>query len=76
MRVTNTMINDAMTGLRDVYVTDRKLAESMKARHLRGGKITKQDHRQLAGTAVYALGFDELGNMIYIAKDDGLIRQA
>ncbi len=76
MNVSRQMIKDAMSGLDEIYVSDRKLAEEIRgARHLRSGRISKVDHKELAGTEVYARAYDELGNIIYLAKD-GIIRQA
>ena len=72
------LIKNAMNGLDSVYVTDRKVAEEMGARHLRGGKITKQDthkgNRGHAGIEVQALGHDDLGNIIYLRNDNIIIQ--
>ena len=75
MKVSNQMVKEAMEGLSAIYVSDRLLAKEMRWGHLRGGKVTREDNKMLKGTEVYALGFDLLGNMTYIAKD-GYIRQA
>ncbi len=74
MIVTVQMIEQSISGLPEKWVSDKKLATQLKARHLRGGKITIKDSKEGAGTKVHAMGFDELGNCIALC-DDGLIRQ-
>jgi len=75
MLVTNQMIKDAMSGLENVYVTDGELVREIPgARHLRSGKISKDANYRLAGTEVHALGYDELGNLVYM-ECAGHIRQ-
>ena len=74
MIVTAKQITDALEGLRDPFVSDRALASQLNARHLRGGKITKQDSKEGAGVNVHCLAFDELGNCVALCLD-GKIRQ-
>ena len=56
------------------YVSDRKLALKMRARHARSGKISRDISREGCGVAIYAFGFDELGNTIALTKD-GFVKQ-
>ncbi|MCF2902225.1 hypothetical protein L1267_17795 [Pseudoalteromonas sp. OFAV1] len=74
MLVTANMIEQSIRDLPERWVSDRKLAGKLKARHLRGGKITRRDSKEGAGTVVYAMGFDELGNCVALCQD-GHIRQ-
>ncbi|MCP4526757.1 MAG: hypothetical protein GY833_12745 [Aestuariibacter sp.] len=74
MKVTAQVIEEALQGLDEKWVSDKKLATYLKARHLRGGKITKQDSKEGAGVEVHAFAFDELGNLTALCKD-GHIRQ-
>ncbi len=74
MQVTAQLIAEALNGLDEKWVTGRKLATQLKARHLRGGKITKRDSKEGAGVEVHAFAFDELGNLTALCKD-GHIRQ-
>lgn len=74
MQATAQGIEEALKGLTEKWVTDKTLATQLNARHLRGGKITKQDSKEGAGVEVHAFAFDELGNCVALCKD-GHIRQ-
>lgn len=67
-------IVDSLSDVRDLWVTDRQLAIALKARHLRKGKLTKEDTKEGAGIEVIAFGHDELNNITAICQD-GHIRQ-
>ena len=74
------IVRRAMAGLRWVNVADRKLAEEMKVTHLRGGKVTARhcggltERRFVLDKPAAAIGYDELGNMIYV-DGAGFIKQ-
>ena len=70
----NKEIKAFLKGLREVWVSDRTLAVELRVKHLRGGKITRQDSKEGLGVEVYAFGSDELGNKCAWCKD-GIIRQ-
>ena len=72
MKRTTTQIKEALEGLTQIWITDYKLAKELKARHLRGGKITKADSKEGAGVEVLGFGFDELFNIVAICKDGGV----
>ena len=80
MRVSNKIIKDAMNGLEWVHSYDRLLANEMKWTHLRGGKITANhcggmmERKYLLNKEVLALGYDSLGNIIYITPE-GFMKQ-
>lgn len=67
-------LKEFLSTLNGSWVSDRQVAAKLKARHLRGGKITRQDSKEGAGVAVFAFGFDELGNVCAWCAD-GLKRQ-
>ena len=74
MKATKSQIKANLANLTQLFISDYKLAQEMKARHLRGGKITKQDSKEGAGTEVYGFGYDELFNVVAFCKD-GSVRQ-
>lgn len=65
---------EAMSGLNNVYYSDRKLAEQQKARHCRSGMVNKDESKELAGLQVVAKGFDEIGNVVAYSKDGRILQ--
>ncbi len=61
-------------GIRSFYVSDYKLAQSLRLFHLRSGIISPRLSREANKVAVLAFGFDELGNVCALCAD-GFSRQ-
>jgi hypothetical protein len=61
-------------GIGSFGVSDRKIADLLRVKHIRSGKIDRQASKEGSGVAVYAYGFDSLGNVIALCKD-GIVRQ-
>lgn len=74
MKTTNQQIKETLTGLDELWISDRLLAKEMKAKHLRNGKISKVDSKEGAGVGVLGFGRDELDNVVALCRD-GIVRQ-
>lgn len=74
MNPTTNQIKEFALDLGELWVSDGRKAKALKARHLRGGKITKADSKEGAGVKVYAFAYNELGGICAWCKD-GIIRQ-
>lgn len=75
MRLSAQSILQSMQGLSEVFFTDRTLVSRFPgARHLRGGRITREDSKELKGTPVQAFGRDDLNNLVFV-DEEGIIRQ-
>ena len=70
MLVTKSLIESFFEGYSNVYISDFKTFKSLRgSAHLRGGKLTREHSRKLAGLKVHAIGYDPVGNLYYLAMD-------
>ena len=70
MLVTNSLIQSFFEGYSNVYISDYKTFKSLRgSAHLRGGKITKEHSKVLAGQEVHAIGYDPVGNLYFLDTD-------
>ena len=61
-------------GIVSIGVSDRGVADRLRVKHIRSGKIEARASKEGAGVLVEAYGFDDLGNVVALCKD-GLVRQ-
>jgi hypothetical protein len=56
-------------GISFICVSDFRLAQELRIKHLRSGKIAAAASKEAKGAAVLAYGFDELGNVCALLKN-------
>ena len=61
-------------GIGSFGVSDYKIANQLRIKHIRSGKIERRISKEGSGISIYAYGFDSLGNVIALCKD-GIVRQ-
>lgn len=69
LKPSEAQLKDFLSSLSDCWVSDYQQAKTLGVRHLRGGKLKREDSKEGAGTEVLAFGLDELGNVCAWCSD-------